>query len=417
MKSPQRPRLLVLSAGSQQVGLIRRAEERGIEVVVADYLENSPGKAFASHSTMASAIDVPACIEVATRYAVDGVITTGTDMPVVTMAEVADRLGLPCYLTPKAALVATDKALMDAALTNAGVRRPKSRIFGAGDAVTLGDLCLPVVAKPVDSQGQRGVTLVEESGDLAGAVSEALSHSRSDSAIVEEFITGPEITVSAWIDDGQVRVLATTDRVTYNPPPALGIAYQHVYPTAHSASVVQDAQNQTLAVARAYGMSNGPLYIQMIVADSGVYVIEAAARVGGGHEAELIPLVAGFDVLDRLIGLALPAEDASRDDTVPEAAAAVVTFLFSEDGIVTRIEGPREGNRSGGRGGFYVNEGSEMTLPRNGTDRVGYVLCTGDSREEALDASAACVASLTFQDAGGTSLLHHPVAEHVLSVG
>src|SRR5882757_78050 len=96
-------RLLVLGAGRHQTPLIRRAEERGIEVVVADYLPDSPGKAYATHSTMVDALDVDAVSAVAERFAVNGVVTTGTDQPVVTMAAVARRFGLPEIVSPETA--------------------------------------------------------------------------------------------------------------------------------------------------------------------------------------------------------------------------------------------------------------------------------------------------------------------------
>ena len=106
----------MLGAGIHQLPLIERAEERGIEVVVADYLPDSPGKAIATHVTMANAIDSDECTQVARDFDVDGVTTLGTDMPVVAMADVADRLGLPCYLTPSAARLATNKTQMSHAI-------------------------------------------------------------------------------------------------------------------------------------------------------------------------------------------------------------------------------------------------------------------------------------------------------------
>ena len=137
------PKLLVLGAGRHQAPLIRRAEERGIAVVASDYHADAPGKRHASFPADVDALDVDANVALARRHDVSGVVTTGTDMAVVTMAEVAAALDLPCYLTPQAALVATDKVLMAEAFARHDVRRPASyevsdpRWSGAGERSAL----------------------------------------------------------------------------------------------------------------------------------------------------------------------------------------------------------------------------------------------------------------------------------------
>ena len=229
----------MLGAGRHQLPLIRRAEERGIEVVVADYLPDSPGKAYASHPTMADAFDVEAVLDVAASYKVDGIITTGTDQPVVTMAEVARRLALPEIVTPRTARIATDKRVMKAVLGAAGVPTARHVVVRRADATVEGldRLQLPLVVKPVDSQGQRGTRRVERRDDVPAALDAALAVSRRGEAVVEEFLKGREITASVWVTDGVVHPLMITDRVTYNPPPAIGIAVQHVYPSVHARDV------------------------------------------------------------------------------------------------------------------------------------------------------------------------------------
>ncbi len=121
-----RPKLLVLGAGRHQAALIQRAESRGIAVVASDYYPDAPGKRYASFPADLDALDVGANVALARNHDVAGVITTGTDMAVVTMAEVAAALDLPCYLTPMAARVATDKVLMAEAFARNDVRRPTS---------------------------------------------------------------------------------------------------------------------------------------------------------------------------------------------------------------------------------------------------------------------------------------------------
>ncbi len=408
------PRLLVLGAGVHQVPLISRAEELGIEVVVADYLADSPGKAIASHVTMVDALDTEACIELARAYDVAGVMTTGTDMPVVTMAEVAARLGLSCYLTPVIARLATNKVAMVGAIDAAGGRRPRSRVARSDGPAIADSLSLPIVVKPADSQGQRGISTVDKREDVRSAIEEAIKHSRSHQAVVEEFIAGPEITVNAWVEDGDVRIVAINDRETYNPPPAVGIAYRHIFPSVHGLAVHEEATRQARIVAAAYSIRDGPLYIQMLVRDQEVFIVEGAARVGGGHESELLPLISGFNVVDRLLDLALPDLGIEIIDHKPAAPSGLVTFLYANDGIVTSIEGFDNASCHQG-GGFYVPIGSKVRFPRDGTDRVGYVLSTGPSRDEAIESAERCIDAIELKGASDRSLVHQPDPAFILA--
>jgi biotin carboxylase len=409
-----RPRLLVLGAGRHQALLIQRAESRGIAVVASDYYPDAPGKRYASFSADLDALDVEANVALADDHNVTGVVTTGTDMAVVTMAEVAAALGLPCYLTPQAARVATNKVLMADAFARHGVRRPASH--GVSDPRwpgPAGNLQVPLVVKPADSQGQRGTSRVDQDDALAGAIADALRWSRSGQAVVEEFVDGHEITVSAWVVDGDPHVLAVTDRVTYNPPPSIGIAFQHVFPSIHAAGLLPTIIGQVHGITAAYGMKEGPLYIQMLVADGDVWVVEAGGRVGGGHEATLVPLTTGVDLTDRVIDLAMfGTAEPTRfryDDAAPHPHA-LVNFLLAGAGLVASCSGFDEVVANGQirEGDFYVSAGHLHEGVKNSLGRVGYFIAAASSRAELMERSRAAYHCLHLLDERGEEMLFWP---------
>lgn len=412
-------RLLVLGAGRHQVPLITRAEERGIRVVAVSYLPDDPGKALATWPADASAIDTAAVVGLAATHDVDGIVTTGTDMAVVTMADAAAALGLPCYLSPQSARLATDKILMTAALETAGGNRPRNVEVGAADdpSQVAAGLRFPLVVKPCDSQGQRGITRVDEPEGLADSVAAAIEESRTSRAIVEEFVTGPEITASAWVSNGDPHVLMATDRVTYNPPPSIGIAIRHVSPSRHAAGRLAEVTEQVNAVARAYQMSEGPLYVQMLAAADRMVLVEAGARIGGGHEADLIPAACGVDVIDRMIDLALTgsAEPVTHhcDEDSP-GAPALVEFLLARPGEVAAANGFPTGDPGEVAGGFYVGPGHIQGPTINSLDRVGWFLAAGPDSGTVLAAAARIHGRLTLAHAGGTNLLFLAESDLVL---
>jgi len=378
-------RLLVLGAGRHQKRLIQRAEQRGFEVVVSDFYPDSPGKAFASHPTMTDTTDIAANVELGRRFGVAGVITTGTDQPLVTMAEVAHALGLPCTLTPEAARRATDKRDMRRAYAAAGVPQPAyAEVAGADEAVrAAARLAPPLVIKPADSQGQRGISRVDAAGDVRAAAERAIVASRASALLVEQFFGGLELTVSAWAHAGEPQLLLVADRVTYNPLPTIGICFQHVTPSRRAAGLLDRLHDVTRGVMRAVGVQNGPLYIQMLVKDGEVLVVEGACRVGGGHEASLIPLISGVDLTDRLIDLAVTGACepvAAR----PSRRDAAVTFLFGRAGVIAAQHGLAETVARGlvVEGEWYKRPGDRTSGMVDGQGRVGYFIATGRDRAD-----------------------------------
>jgi hypothetical protein len=208
-----------------------------------------------------------------------------------------------------------------------------------------------------------------------------------------------------------------TDRVTYNPPPHLGIAVQHVYPSAAARGRLPEVEAAVRAAASAYRMEEGPLYLQMLVGDDKVWVVEAAARVGGGHEADLIPHVSGIDVTDRLIDLALEGRAApvayDYDDGSP-GTHAVVHFLVARPGTVHRLAGFEDPPPGLVQGGFYVRAGHTQGEIVDSLGRVGWFLADGRDAEDAARRARAISRHLRMEDAQGRNLLFEPPRDHLL---
>jgi biotin carboxylase len=414
-------RLLILGAGRHQRDLIARAEQRGLRVVASDYYSDSPGKAIASYAENVDATAIEENIRIARKYGVCGVMTSGTDMPLVAMAEVAAALGLPCYLTPRSARTATHKTTMAEAFAAYGLPRAPWREVGSVEegrdaAQALG---YPVVVKPADSQGQRGTRKVRSSDALAAAVREAMDNSRARRALVERFLPGWEITANAWAQEGDVRVQMITDRVTYNPEPAIGICFQHIYPSLRATGLVPGIRELLRTIARCYGVTDAPLYVQMLVCGNQIFIVEAACRVGGGHESSLTRIATGVDVLDRLIDLALTGRCAPIAEVHDESGAhghALVNFLLARPGRIERLDG-YAALRAAGRieeGDYYIREGHECRPIVDGQGRIGYFIVRAPSRQELLARAAQAYASLGARRADGSNLLFVPSAEQLL---
>ena len=308
----QRRRLLVLGAGAGQLGLLEAAAERGLYVVAVDRDPAAPGFRHADRRAIVSVEDEPAIDRLAAAEQVGGVIAPGIDFPVAIAARIAARHNLPHPLEPQVAQLAISKLKQRERLVEAGVPHTPFRVCAAADEAieAAGELGFPCVVKPPDRQGQRGLAIVETPEEVADAFALALDAARGPVVLVEKLVAGRELTVNAFSVDGEFHPLTVTDRVVADPP-AFGVALAHVWPSEEPPSVVEAAASVARAAAEAIGILDGPTYTQVLVGEDGPVVGELAARLGGGHDAELCQAALGVD----LNGLAIAA---AFGDEIPQ---------------------------------------------------------------------------------------------------
>lgn len=390
----RRARLLVLGAGPAQLGLLEAAREReDVELVVADRDPEALGFALADERVLISSEDEHALERLARTRAVAGIVSPGADWPVGVAARMAERLGLPHPIDAATASLATSKL------------RQRERFLAAGvpHARTLdpeGEVGFPCVVKAPDRQGQRGLTLVERRDQLRPALERARAASRTGLALVEELVEGPEVTVIGVALDGEHVPLAVTDRLTADPP-AFGVALAHAWPSQHP---VGGAVEVARAAASALGVRNGPTYTQVRLGADGPRVMELAARLGGGHDAELVAAVTGVDLNALAVRFALgepiPRTSLERGfaggDLPP---GGCVVFLVPPVGVLRDVLGLVEAEAVAGvrRVRVYRRPGSRLGPLLVGADRAGAVLAVGGSRQEALQRARRAGDAVRFE--------------------
>ena len=378
-----RQRLLVLGAGPAQVGLLRAARERDLFVIAVDRDPAAPGFAYADKRAIVSTEDEPGVDRLARAERVDGIISPGADWPVGIAARVAGRLALPHPIDAATAALATTKSRQRERFAEAGVPQPR----------VLEEPVAPCVVKAPDRQGQRGLTFVRTQAELPAAIEAAVAASRNGAYIVEEYVEGPELTVNAVSADGVFHPLLVTDRVTADPP-AFGVALAHVWPCVPETQGPIDAAR---AAAEALGIRNGPTYTQIAVGADGSRVVELAARLGGGHDAELVEVVTGVKLNELALDFAL-GNEACVTGTQSLVGGACVLFLVAPEGKLTAIEGREAAHTVDGvlDVRIYRTAGHVFGPLLRGSDRAGAVIAVGDSREQALERARAAADAIRF---------------------
>ena len=378
-----RQRLLVLGAGPAQIGLLRAARERDLFVIAVDRNPAAPGFAYADKRALVSTEDEPGIDRLARAENVDGIVSPGADWPVAVAARVAERLGLPHPIDGATAALATTKSRQRERFAAAGVPQPR----------LLDEPTAPSVVKAPDRQGQRGLTFVRAETELPAAIDAALAASRNGTYIVEEYVDGPEVTVNAVSVDGVFHPLAVTDRLTADPP-AFGVALAHVWPCVETTQAPIDAAR---AAAEALGIRNGPTYTQIRLGSSGPQVVELAARLGGGHDAELVEAATGVPLNDLALDFAL-GRRVSVVSTQSLHGGVCVVFLVAPEGELRAVEGRKEAHAAAGvlDVRIYREPGHTFGPFLRGADRAGAVITVGDSRDEALARARAAANEIRF---------------------
>ena len=364
-------------------------------MIALDRDPSAPGFQLADRRAIISTEDERGIERLARAERVDGVIAPGIDWPVGIAARVAEKAGVPHPLSPATAALAVSKARQRERFADARVPQPAWWLVSGVEQ----GLEVPCVVKAPDRQGQRGLSLVEDAAALRTAILQALEASRNGHALVEELVEGPEVTVVGFSVDGRFHPLTVTDRLTAEPP-AFGVALAHVWPAdADAAGTAAEIAGRAV---QALGIDNGPTYTQLRITPEGPKVMEVAARLGGGHDAELVRAALGVD-LNALALAAAVGEPVEADALVsePRAGGAATVFLTADPGELEAVEGLEDAEAAPGviRVRAYRRPGFVVEEFRRGSDRVGAVQAVGSSRDEALDRARSAAALIRFRTA------------------
>lgn len=396
---------LVLAGGFPQIALIFELKRRGYTVLLADYYENPVARQYADLFFRISTLDVDAIRTLALEEQVDLVITACTDQALLTVAKVSEDLGLPCYIDYDTALSVTNKSYMKEVFRDHGI--PSAKFFVAGHLCesAIRDLRYPCIVKPVDCNSSKGVAKVYCEEELRAAFALAVEYSRTDTAIVEEFIEGREITVDVQVKDGRAHVLsmAYSDKI---PDEGKFVIYRTRYPISESDAVLGQIADTAQRIADSFGLRDSLMLIQLICDGCGIYVLEFSARTGGGVKYQLIKKVSGFDVISAVVDLSLgkSPEVELRD---PETKYITNTFIYCGEGIFDRAEGFEELKAEGIITEHFIFKwrGAEMGGASNSGDRIGGFTVQGDSVVEVRRKYDEALARIRILDPDGRDIM------------
>jgi biotin carboxylase len=323
---------------------------------------------------------------------IDGVLTVQAERAVPMVAALAEALGVPGIGVETARLM-TNKLAMRARLAEGGVPQPRfATVRTPEDArAAAAEVGLPAVLKPADASGQLGVARIRSSGELETRVADAIAASPTGEAVLEEFVDGTEMNGIVVLQDGEVLSVVLCDRLR-PPGRSFGVSWLHVHPPTVEGARRAEAERVAAEAVRALGLRTGIGFPQLIAKpDGGVALVECAARIGGLMAEHLLHAL-GMDLLE--IALRLAIGEPVTPELVRERfhRPVAVRFLTADPGTlspgrVTRIGSLAPVLAAPGvvDAAIYSEVGETIRPVMIISDRRGYVIASGETREQAVE--------------------------------
>lgn len=371
--------VLVFGLGELQISIITRAKAMGLFVVGIDPFEDAVAKDYCDAFEVVGGQDFEGTVAVAKKYNVSAIVTAATDKPLVMMARVAKELKLP-FCSKEAAEWSTDKFQMKQRFLEGGVPCARGRLIHNSEEAQ--ELNFPLICKPRDNSGSRGVKLCRDLSELDSCIKEALEVSRLDTVLVEEFIEGREFSIESLHYDGKSEVIQFTEKKTTEFP--YNVELGHKQP----ANLTDDQRNQIRdiisKIASCMHFENSPSHTELKVNERGIFVIETSPRLGGDYiTSTLTPLSTGINLEDQLLHIALGEKVNTISGRVNKASG--VCFFSYPEGEVKAISSeisevaklPHIHNFE-----LKLKVGDHINQITSSLNRYGQFIVDGDTREE-----------------------------------
>jgi biotin carboxylase len=392
------PTLVILGAGGDQLATYRMARRLGCTVVGVDRREDAPAAGLADRMLPISVRDTEAIVAALGDAGVDGVIAPGTDLSLPALEAIGECYATPWRLGPTATLASTDKGFFRQVLED--LPYPRCRFAQSPDAAELcraaARMRYPLIVKPADTTGNRGVEAVAARGELRPAIERARAFSYGGEVIVEELVEGVHLGCECFVRDGEPLLVAPSERVHTGPPNFLTTS--HLLPARLDAEARATLVEMVGAICEAVKYETGPLNLDLVRDGSGaIHPIEMGARLGGNGLPDLVRTTYGADLVEAAVRVAL-GQPFTLELSGPRMAQSLV-LTSNRAGVLVRIEGVDEVRAAPTteRLELFVAPGDPVGAFTMSANKLGILVVVGDSHERVLAATAAARRALRVE--------------------
>lgn len=398
---------LVIAGGLPQIELIKQLKERGITALLADGSPAAVARPYADKFFHVDVFDIEAIKNIAVSEGVDFLITVCADQVLLVVAQVSEMLGLPCYIDYETGMNVSDKIRMKQIFKKNGIPTTDYVETERLDMDIIGHLQFPLVVKPVDAYSSKGVRKAGTVEELEQFYAEAHQISRSGGVIVEEFFSGEEISVDAFVVNGKAKILIVTNSEKIKNKDRF-VIFRGRYPAEVSDAMMKKIGDVTQKIADSFGLINSPLLVQLLNNGEDISVLEFCARTGGSMKYLLIKYACGVDVIGATIDITL----GKKPDLSPKTkthSIVVNDFVYCNPGTFDHFVGFEEMEREGMINEFHPVrlKGTQMRGASSSSDRIAGMNIVADTIEEYNHKLARINSMVKVIDDQGVDIMRH----------
>lgn len=324
-------KVVIIGASDFQNPLILKAKEQGYETHVFAWKNNEIGEKTADVFYDISINEKEKILEICKEIKPKAICSIASDLAVITVNYVAHNLGLVSN-NPKYSEICTNKYKMRLALEKGNIKVPKFKKVSNNFSMSkLPEFTYPVIVKPTDRSGSRGVTLVSNASEIKVAVKNAISYSYEKKAIIEEYIDGEEYSCECISYKGKHHRLAITKKYTTGAPHFIETA--HIEPCGLDEKTINKIETEIFKALDILHIENSASHSEFKINNKGeIRIIEIGARMGGDCiGSDLVKISTGHDFVQYTLDVALGNELKLNES--PEKNIAFIKFIFTQEDI------------------------------------------------------------------------------------
>ncbi len=345
-------KLLVMDRTALAACAVRRAKELGVKTIVANWysVEDSPSKQIADETVDIDISRIDEMLDLIKEKQIDGIFVGWTDSHLPFYAEICEKAGLPCVGTKEQFdILSNDKRLFKKACIKYGVPTiPEYQLDMQFKREDLDKIQYPVLIKPADESGSRGVKRCNTEEDLIESYSKLYEQSKSKKILCEKFIDSPkEIFIHYTVQDGYCSLSSAFMKhkaVVDNEVAASAIL--HVFPSSYIPLYKKTAEPAVLNMVRELGIQNAPVMFQGFIDNDQFYFYESGLRMGGEQHYVFTQPINGISTLDMMIEYSLTGKmtcgDVKTQDNCAYSKYCVNYYITLKPGMISKIEGIEE---------------------------------------------------------------------------
>lgn len=331
-------KLMVLGGSRYAIPVIKAAHELGIYVITADYLPNNIAHQYSDEYCNISIIDLETTLQAAQKRQIDGIISFACDPGVVTAAYVAEKMGLPSVGSYESVSILQNKKRFRKFLADNGFNVPMAKGYTKIEEA-LSDVDIfhwPIIVKPTDSAGSKGVTRVDEPSKLRKAIGYALSFSHNDEFIIEDFITqkGFSSDTDSFSVDGKLKFVSFNsqrfDRNAENPYTPAAFSWPSSMTNEHLKELTHEIQRLITLLDLKTSIYN----IETREGTDGkAYIMECSPRGGGNRLAECLEYATGVKLIENAVRASVGMSIVDVEQKPYDGYWAEIVLHSNKDGV------------------------------------------------------------------------------------